>query len=53
MSTAFIDIPEPYKIKTLLHQKTYLTNGKLVVWEGETAEVYSTISSTPEYNQHY
>lgn len=49
MNTDFLEIPEKYKIKTLLHQKTYLTNGELMEWKGETAEVYSTISSTSQY----
>ncbi len=51
MKTAFQEIPEAYKIKQLLHQSTYLVNGELKSWEGETAEVYSTISSTAEYKQ--
>ncbi|MDD7885564.1 NADP-dependent glyceraldehyde-3-phosphate dehydrogenase [Flavivirga sp. 57AJ16] len=49
MSTSFLDIPEIYKIKSLLHQKTYLVSGELKQWEGDTAEVYSTISSTEDY----
>ncbi|ALJ05205.1 aldehyde dehydrogenase [Pseudalgibacter alginicilyticus] len=49
MKAPFIEIPEPYKIKTLLHQNTYLVDGELKHWEGETAEVYSTISSTEKY----
>ncbi|MDO6760682.1 NADP-dependent glyceraldehyde-3-phosphate dehydrogenase [Tamlana sp. 2_MG-2023] len=49
MKTSFQEIPEAYKIKSLLHQTTYLVNGELKAWEGDTAEVYSTISSTPEY----
>ncbi|MDO7137752.1 NADP-dependent glyceraldehyde-3-phosphate dehydrogenase [Algibacter lectus] len=49
MKTAFQDIPDEYKIDSLLHQSTYLVNGELKHWEGETAEVYSTISSTKEY----
>src|SRR5690606_16321421 len=32
-----------------LHQRTYLTNGKLIEWNGATEEVYSTISSTETY----
>ncbi|MCF4101169.1 NADP-dependent glyceraldehyde-3-phosphate dehydrogenase [Gillisia sp. M10.2A] len=32
-----------------LHQKTYLANGELIAWTGKTDNVYSTISSTPEY----
>ncbi|KQB44571.1 NADP-dependent glyceraldehyde-3-phosphate dehydrogenase [Flavobacterium sp. L1I52] len=42
-------IPEEFKIKTLLHQDTYLVNGELKKWTGKTTEVYSTISSTEEY----
>ncbi|MFV0541940.1 MAG: NADP-dependent glyceraldehyde-3-phosphate dehydrogenase [Aestuariibaculum sp.] len=49
MSTEKINIPEPYKITSLLHQKTYLVSGELKEWKGETAEVYSTISSTEIY----
>ncbi|MFV0564347.1 MAG: NADP-dependent glyceraldehyde-3-phosphate dehydrogenase [Flavobacteriaceae bacterium] len=49
MSTEKINIPEPYKITSLLHQKTYLVSGELKEWKGETAEVYSTISSTETY----
>ncbi|MGK0253959.1 MAG: glyceraldehyde-3-phosphate dehydrogenase (NADP+) [Mariniflexile sp.] len=49
MSATFSEIPEVYKITTLLHQKTYLSDGKLKEWKGETAEVYSTISSTENY----
>ncbi|MFB9056924.1 NADP-dependent glyceraldehyde-3-phosphate dehydrogenase [Mariniflexile ostreae] len=49
MKNPFIDIPEPYKIKTLLHQTTYLVDGELKEWKGETAKVYSTISSTETY----
>ncbi|WOD42207.1 NADP-dependent glyceraldehyde-3-phosphate dehydrogenase [Hwangdonia lutea] len=49
MTTTFSEIPETYKIKSLLHQKTYLVDGELKQWEGDTAEVYSTISSTENY----
>jgi glyceraldehyde-3-phosphate dehydrogenase (NADP+) len=51
MKQAFKEIPEEYKIDTLLHQNTYLVNGELKAWEGETAEVYSTISSTSKYKR--
>ena len=44
-----MNIPNEYKITTLKHQKTYLVNGELKTWTGDTAEVYSTISSTEEY----
>ncbi|MDO5978333.1 NADP-dependent glyceraldehyde-3-phosphate dehydrogenase [Flavivirga spongiicola] len=49
MNTTFLETPEIYKIKSLLHQKTYLVSGELKQWEGDTAEVYSTISSTENY----
>lgn len=49
MTKAFSEIPEAYKIKTLLHQKTYLVSGELKQWNGATAEVHSTISSTETY----
>jgi glyceraldehyde-3-phosphate dehydrogenase (NADP+) len=44
-----MEIPKAYKIGSLLNQKTYLVDGKLKVWTGETADVLSTISSTKEY----
>lgn len=49
MTTKFNDIPEEFKIHTLLHQTTYLVNGQLKAWKGPQAEVYSTISSTETY----
>ncbi|MFT7285690.1 aldehyde dehydrogenase family protein, partial [Nonlabens sp.] len=45
----FTEIPSEYKIESLIHQKYYLVNGKLQLWNGATSEVYSTISSTQEY----
>ena len=42
-------ISEKYKIDTTIDQNTYLINGQLKSWSGETAEVYSTISSTEVY----
>lgn len=42
-------IPKFYKINSLLHQTTYLVNGELKQWKGDTTEVYSTISSNEEY----
>lgn len=44
-----MNIPEQYQIKNILNQKTYLVNGELKPWTGETSEVYSTISSTKDY----
>ena len=51
MKNSFKDIPEAFKVDSLLHQNTYLVNGELRQWDGDTAEVYSTISSTSEYKQ--
>ncbi|MDX5583729.1 MAG: aldehyde dehydrogenase family protein, partial [Aureibaculum sp.] len=44
-----MNIPTQYQITKLLHQKTYLINGELKTWDGKTTEVYSTISSTDNY----
>ncbi len=37
------------EIDSLLHQKAYLDNGRLVDWNGKMDEVFSTISTTAEY----
>ena len=42
-------IPEEFQITNVLHQNTYLVNGELKKWTGETSEVFSTISSTEIY----
>jgi glyceraldehyde-3-phosphate dehydrogenase (NADP+) len=42
-------IPEEFQIKDLINQDTYLLNGKVEKWEGQTSPVFSTISSTEEY----
>ena len=42
-------IPEEFQIGTLLNQDTYLIDGELKKWEGQTTAVFSTISSTEEY----
>lgn len=44
-----MEIPEIYKITEKVEQNTYLVNGELKPWTGQTADVYSTISSTEEY----
>ncbi|MDH5413376.1 MAG: NADP-dependent glyceraldehyde-3-phosphate dehydrogenase [Flavobacteriaceae bacterium] len=44
-----MQIPTEYQITELLHQNTYLINGELKTWKGKTTEVYSTISSTKDY----
>lgn len=43
------NIPDEFLIKKPLIQDTYLINGELIRWVGETTNVYSTISSTPIY----
>ena len=48
-TTSKVEIPQAYKITSLLHQNTYLVSGELKPWTGETVEVYSSISSTKEY----
>lgn len=42
-------IPEQFKIKSLIHQNSYLVDGELKSWSGESSEVYSSISSTEVY----
>ena len=49
MNTTITEIPQQYKITSLLHQKSYLVSGELKTWNGNTSEVYSTISSTDDY----
>lgn len=42
-------IPSEFQITSLLNQDTYLVNGELKKWTGETTPVFSTISSTTDY----
>ena len=42
-------IPEHRQIKEVIHQKQYLLAGELKEWNGDTTEVFSTISSTEDY----
>ncbi|MCR8668811.1 NADP-dependent glyceraldehyde-3-phosphate dehydrogenase [Aestuariibaculum sp. M13] len=49
MKTKFSEIPEQYRITSLIHQNSYLVSGELKEWHGETAEVFSTISSNEDY----
>lgn len=42
-------IPEEFKIRKPLTQDTYLVNGELKKWTGQTTPVFSTISSTETY----
>ena len=41
-----MNIPDQYNIKKTIEQKTYLVDGQLNTWSGETANIYSTISSS-------
>ncbi|NNT72615.1 NADP-dependent glyceraldehyde-3-phosphate dehydrogenase [Flavobacterium sp. IMCC34852] len=43
-------IPSEFQITSLLNQDTYLVNGELKKWTGETTPVFSTISSTAHYS---
>jgi glyceraldehyde-3-phosphate dehydrogenase (NADP+) len=42
-------IPQEFQINSILIQDTYLVDGELKKWTGETSSVYSTISSTDNY----
>jgi glyceraldehyde-3-phosphate dehydrogenase (NADP+) len=44
-----MSIPEKFKIKDIIKQQTYLVNGQLKPWLGDTSNVFSTISSTEDY----
>jgi glyceraldehyde-3-phosphate dehydrogenase (NADP+) len=44
-----MNIPEQFKIKDIIKQQTYLVNGELKPWVGDTSNVFSTISSTEDY----
>jgi glyceraldehyde-3-phosphate dehydrogenase (NADP+) len=49
MKNTFKEVPNEYKITSIVNQNTYLIGGELKEWKGATAEVYSTISSTENY----
>jgi glyceraldehyde-3-phosphate dehydrogenase (NADP+) len=44
-----MNIPERFKINEIIKQQTYLVNGELKPWLGDTSKVFSTISSTEDY----
>ena len=46
-------IPVTYRISETIQQSTYLVNGVLKPWNGATSDIFSTISSTPEYQKTY
>ncbi len=43
MSTTQVAIPEAFQITELIDQSTYLVNGEMKKWKGETTPVYSSI----------
>jgi len=45
-----IKIPEEFQITTAIDQKEYLVNGELKSWAGNMTDVFSSISSTEDYN---
>ena len=49
MTNTFKEVPNEYKITSLVNQNTYLVEGELKEWKDATAKVYSTISSTENY----
>ena len=51
MKQEFSEIPAPYKIDALLHQKTYLVNGQLKNWTGATSEVHLPFRLLKNTNQ--
>ena len=42
-------IPQEFQIDQPIQHSTYLVNGELLEWDGDSSEVYSTISSTESY----
>ena len=38
-----LSIPEKFKIDRLIHQKTYLVNGELKSWNGNTSRLFSLV----------
>lgn len=42
-------IPKEFQITATIEQKSYLVDGELKTWNGNSTKVYSTISSTEEY----
>ncbi|MFS4469086.1 NADP-dependent glyceraldehyde-3-phosphate dehydrogenase [Maribacter sp. 2210JD10-5] len=43
------NIPQEFQITDTIDQRHYLVNGELKKWEGNTTEVFSSISTTHEY----
>jgi len=49
METTQTRIPQQFQMDDPIHQRTYLINGEMRDWSGNCTEVYSTISSTENY----
>ena len=45
----FKKAPDEYQINDLIKQTNYLLNGELKEWSGKMTDVFSTISSTEDY----
>ncbi|MFT6836922.1 MAG: glyceraldehyde-3-phosphate dehydrogenase (NADP+), partial [Sediminicola sp.] len=43
------NIPAEFEITNVIHHNTYLVDGELKKWEGNSTEIYSTISSSDTY----
>jgi glyceraldehyde-3-phosphate dehydrogenase (NADP+) len=53
MKTIQEEIPKAFRIEELIHQNTYLVDGELKLWKGQTTEVYSpirTVNANGEYS---
>ncbi len=49
MDTLSIDIPQTFQIDEPKYLRSYLVDGELLSWDGDMAKVYSTISSSEDY----
>ena len=50
MKYKFKSVPSKFEIRDKVKQTSYLVKGNLIKWDGDFSPVYSTISSTPDYN---
>ena len=44
-------IPTQFQINDLIHQDTYLLNGELHTWNGDTSDVFSVFSVSKDKGQ--
>ncbi|UOB17699.1 NADP-dependent glyceraldehyde-3-phosphate dehydrogenase [Abyssalbus ytuae] len=52
MNTVEREIPQEFQITKLINQDTYLVNGELKEWKGETTEVYSSIHTLNDKGEY-